>query len=154
MSLDTITLDDALRLLSLPRVVGATDAGEEIRAQNGRYGPYIQAGSDSRSLESEEQLFSIDETGARALLAQPKQRGRGAAAAPLRDLGPDPSSGKQMLVKNGRYGPYVTDGDTNASLRRGDEVETLTIDRAAELLADRRARGPAKPARKAPRRRS
>jgi DNA topoisomerase I len=154
MSPDTVTLEDALRLLSLPRVVGTTEAGDEIRAQNGRYGPYIQAGSDTRSLESEEQLFTIDEEGARALLAQPKTRGRGAAAAPLKELGPDPASGKPLVVRSGRYGPYVTDGETNASLRRGDDPETITVERGLELLAERRAKGPATPRRRSTRRRS
>ena len=151
MSLDTITLEDAERLLTLPRVLGELD-GVEVTAQNGRYGPYIKKGSDSRSLETEEQLFTVTLDEAAALLAQPKQRGRrAAAAAPLRELGNDPVSGKPMVVREGRYGPYVTDGETNASLRRGDSIEELTDERAAELLADRRARGPAKkaPAKKA-----
>jgi DNA topoisomerase-1 len=148
MSLDTVTLEDAQRLLTLPRVLGELD-GAEVTAQNGRYGPYIKKGSDSRSLESEEQLFTVTLDEAAALLAQPKQRGRRAAAAPpLRELGNDPVSGKPMVVKDGRFGPYVTDGETNASLRKGDSIEELTDERAAELLADRRARGPAK---KAPR---
>jgi DNA topoisomerase-1 len=148
MSLDTVTLEDAERLLSLPRVLGEID-GVEVTAQNGRYGPYIKRGTDSRSIEREEQLFTITLDEAAAILAQPKQRGRRAAAAPpLRELGNDPVSGKPMVVKEGRFGPYVTDGETNASLRRGDEIDTLTDERAAELLADRRARGPAK---KAPR---
>jgi DNA topoisomerase-1 len=154
MSLDTVTLDDALRLLSLPRVVGTTQGGEEIRAQNGRYGPYIQAGSDSRSLESEEQLFTITEDAARALLAQPKTRGRAAAAAPLKELGPDPVSQKPIVVKSGRFGPYVTDGETNASLRRGDDPEGMTMERAVELLAERRAKGPASPRKRGARRRA
>jgi DNA topoisomerase-1 len=129
-------------------VLGELD-GVEVTAQNGRYGPYIKRGTDSRSIDSEEQLFTITLDEAAAILAQPKQRGRRAAAAPpLRELGNDPVSGKPMVVKEGRFGPYVTDGETNASLRRGDEIETLTDERAAELLADRRARGPAK---KAPR---
>jgi DNA topoisomerase I len=116
--------------------------------QNGRYGPYIKRGSDSRSLASEEQMFSVTLAEAKELLAQPKARGRGRAAAapPLKELGEDPASGKPMVVKDGRFGPYVTDGDTNASLRKGDEVESLTPQRAAELLAERRAAGP--PARK------
>jgi DNA topoisomerase-1 len=148
MSLDTVTLEDAERLLTLPRVLGELD-GTEVTAQNGRYGPYIKKGSDSRSLESEEQLFTVTLDEAAALFAQPKQRGRRAAAAPpLRELGNDPVSGKPMVVKDGRFGPYVTDGETNASLRKGDSIEELTDERAAELLADRRARGPAK---KAPR---
>jgi DNA topoisomerase I len=147
MSIETVSLDDALRLLSLPRVLGADPAnGEEITAQNGRYGPYVKRGADSRSLESEEQLFSVTLDDALALLAQPKTRGRrAAAAAPLRELGNDPASGAPVTVKEGRFGPYVTDGETNASLRKGDSVEEITIDRAAELLAERRARGPATP---------
>ncbi|HZC72511.1 MAG TPA: topoisomerase C-terminal repeat-containing protein, partial [Jatrophihabitans sp.] len=148
MSLDTVALADAEQLLTLPRTLGELD-GVEVTAQNGRYGPYIKKGSDSRSLETEEQLLTVTLDEAAALLAQPKQRGRRAAAAPpLRELGNDPVSGKPMVVKEGRFGPYVTDGETNASLRRGDEIEELTDERAAELLADRRARGPAK---KAPR---
>ncbi len=144
MSLDTVTLDDASQLLTLPRSLGALD-GEDVTAQNGRYGPYIKRGTDSRSIESEEQLFTITLDEAKAILAQPKQRGRRAAAAPpLRELGEDPVSGGKMVIKDGRFGPYVTDGETNASLRKGDEIESLTDDRAAELLADRRARGPAK----------
>jgi DNA topoisomerase-1 len=144
MSLDTVTLDDALRLLSLPRVVGVDPAsGEEITAQNGRYGPYLKKGSDSRSLETEEQMFDITLDEALAIYAQPKQRGRRAAAAPLRELGPDPSSGKPVVVKEGRFGAYVTDGETNATLRKADSVESVTIERAAELLAEKRAKGPA-----------
>jgi DNA topoisomerase I len=146
MSLDTVTLDDALRLLQLPRVVGVAEDGEEIVARNGRYGPYIQKGKESRSLESEEQLFTIDMPGALALLAEPRQR-RGqqrAATKPLRELGTDPVGGKEIVLKEGRFGPYVTDGETNASLRKGDDPETVTLDRAVELLAERRAKGPAK----------
>ena len=147
MSPETVTLEEALRLLSLPRVVGVDPAdGEEIVASNGRYGPFIKKGSDTSSLETEEQLLTLTLEEALAVLAQPKQRGRRAeAAAPLRELGPDPVSGKQMVVKNGRFGPYVTDGETNASLRASDDVETLTDERAAELMAARRERGPAKP---------
>jgi DNA topoisomerase-1 len=146
MSLDTVTLEDALRLLQLPRVVGVAEDGEEIVARNGRYGPYIQKEKESRSLESEEQLFTIDMPGALALLAQPRQR-RGqqrAATKPLRELGTDPVGGKEIVLKEGRFGPYVTDGETNASLRKGDDPETVTLDRAVELLAERRAKGPAK----------
>jgi DNA topoisomerase-1 len=144
MSLDTVTLDDALRLLSLPRVVGVDPAtGEEITAQNGRYGPYLRKGSDSRSLETEEQMFDITLEEALAIYAQPKQRGRRAAAAPLRELGDDPISGKPVVVKEGRFGAYVTDGETNATLRKADSVESVTIERAAELLAEKRAKGPA-----------
>ncbi len=143
MSPETVTLDEAVRLLSLPRVLGADAEGTEITAQNGRYGPYVKRGTDSRSLEGEELLFSITLDDALALLAQPKQRrGRGTAKPPLRELGPDPISGKPVVLKEGRFGPYVTDGETNASLKRGDDLETVTIERAAELLADRRSKGP------------
>src|SRR3954452_14119364 len=145
MSLDTITLDEALKLLSLPRVLGLGEDGEEITARSGRYAPYVQHGKETRSLESEEQLLTISIDDAKVLLAQPRQRrGRGQAKPPLKELGPDPSSGKPMVVKEGRFGPYVTDGETNASLRQGDDPETLTVERAQELLADRRARAPAK----------
>jgi DNA topoisomerase-1 len=150
MSLDTITLDEALQLLSLPRVVGESD-GEEVTARNGRYGPYVQKGKESRSLETEEQLFSISLDDALALLATPRQRRGGRQpAAPLKEVGDDPVSGKAITVKSGRFGPYVTDGETNASLRSGDDPEEITLDRAIELLADRRARGPAKKKRAAP----
>jgi DNA topoisomerase-1 len=144
MALDTVTLADAEKLLTLPRTLGQLD-GEDVTAQNGRYGPYIKKGSDSRSIDNEDQLFTITLDEAAAILAQPKQRGRRAAAAPpLKELGKDPVSGNPMVVKDGRFGPYVTDGETNASLRRGDSIEELTDERASELLADRRARGPAK----------
>jgi DNA topoisomerase-1 len=148
MSPDTIGLDDALRLLTLPRVLGTGADGEEITAQNGRYGPYIKQGKESRSLEREDQLFTVSLEEARALLAQPKARGRRSATpvAPLRELGDDPGSGKPVVVREGRFGPYVTDGETNASLRKGDAVQEITIERAAELLADRRERGPVKKA--------
>jgi DNA topoisomerase I len=151
MSLDTVTLDDALRLLSLPRVLGELD-GEQVTVQNGRYGPYVKRGSESRSLQTEEDMFTVTLAEAKELLAQPKTRGRGARAAapPLRELGEDPATGKPMLVKDGRFGPYVTDGEMNASLRKGDEVATLTAQRAAELLADRRAAAPSPRARKTP----
>ena len=146
MSLDTIGLEDALRLLAIPRVLGVAEDGEEVVARNGRYGPYVQQGKESRSLESEEQLLTIDLPGALALLAQPKQRRgqRAAAAKPLRELGTDPVGGKEIVLKEGRFGPYVTDGETNASLRKGDDPETVTLDRAVELLTERRAKGPAK----------
>jgi DNA topoisomerase I len=140
MSPETVTLEDALRLLTLPRVVGELD-GEEVTAQNGRYGPYVKKGTESRSLESEEQLFTVTLDEAKALFAQPpRRRGRGASRGPLRELGEDPSSGKKIVVRDGRFGPYVTDGETNASLRRGDTVEGVTPERAAELLAERRAK--------------
>jgi DNA topoisomerase-1 len=144
MSLETITIQDALRLLSLPRSLGESE-GEEVVAANGRYGPFVKKGSESRSLESEEQLFTITLEDALALLAQPKQRrGRGAAKrGPLRELGSDPATKRLILVKDGRFGPYVTDGETNASLRRGDTVEGLTLERAVELLAERRAKAAA-----------
>ena len=147
MSLDTVTLDEALKLLSLPRTIGELD-GEPVTAQNGRYGPYVKKGTDSRSLEKEEQLFTLTLADSKDLFSQPKPRGRarGAAAPPLRELGDDPGSGKPMVVKSGRFGPYVTDGETNASLRKGDDVDTLTVQRAAELLADRRATAPSRPA--------
>jgi DNA topoisomerase-1 len=146
MDLQTVTLEDALKLLSLPRVVGVDpDAGEEITAQNGRYGPYLKRGNDSRSLATEDQIFEVTLEEALKLYAEPKRRGRqGAAAPPLRELGNDPASGKPMVIKDGRFGPYVTDGETNASLRKGDDVLSITDARASELLADRRARGPVK----------
>lgn len=144
MSLDTITLDDALKLLTIPRVVGELE-GEEVVAHNGKFGPYLKKGTDSRSLGSEDDLLTVTIDQAKELFAQPKQRGRGraAAAAPLRELGDDPNSKKPVVVKEGRFGPYVTDGETNASLRKGDTVEDITIERAAELLAERRERAPA-----------
>ena len=152
MSLETLDLETALQLLTLPRTLGNAEDGEEITAQNGRYGPYIKKGTDSRSIDTEEQLFTVTLDDALALLAQPKTRGRrAAAAAPLRELGVDPVSQKPMVVRDGRFGPYVTDGESNASLRRDDSVEDITDERASELLADRRARGPAKKvAKKAP----
>ncbi|GAB7031949.1 type I DNA topoisomerase [Streptomyces sp. NPDC021749] len=152
MSLDTVTLADALKLMSLPRVVGKDPEGVEITAQNGRYGPYLKKGTDSRSLESEEQLFTITLDEALAIYAQPKQRGRAAAKPPLKELGTDPVSGKPVVVKDGRFGAYVTDGETNATLRRDDDVETITPERGYELLAEKRAKGPAKKktAKKAP----
>ncbi len=146
MSVETVTLDDALRLLSLPRVVGKDPtSGDEITAQNGRYGPYLKKGTDSRSLATEEDIFTVTLDEALKIYAEPKRRGRQAAASapPLRELGNDPASGKPMVIKDGRFGPYVTDGETNASLRKSDSVETITDERAAELLAERRARGPA-----------
>ncbi|MCX5405578.1 type I DNA topoisomerase [Streptomyces sp. NBC_00335] len=156
MSLDTVTLEDALRLMSLPRVVGVDAEGAEITAQNGRYGPYLKKGTDSRSLETEDQLFAITLEQALAIYAQPKQRGRAAAKPPLKELGTDPVSEKPVVVKDGRFGPYVTDGETNATLRRDDDVETITPERGYELLAEKRAKGPVKktakkaPAKKAP----
>ncbi len=151
MSPESVTLEDAVRLLSLPRVVGVDPAdGEEIVAMNGRYGPFIKKGVETRSLEREDQLFTITSEEALALLAQPKgRRARGPAKPPLRELGADRASGRPIVVKDGRFGPYVTDGDTNASLRSGETVEGLTLDRAVELLTERRARGPgARPTRR------
>ncbi len=145
MTLERITFEDAMQLLSLPRVVGVDPAdGVEITVQNGRFGPYLRKGSDSRSLETEEQLLTIGLDGCLAVLAQPKRRGRTAAKPPLRELGVDPTSGKPIILKDGNWGPYVTDGEHNASLKRGDAVEELTDERAAELLAERRMKGPAK----------
>jgi len=148
MDLTTLELGDALRLLTLPRVVGVDPGtGEEIVAQNGRFGPYLTRGTDSRSLGAEEELFTVTLDEALALYAQPKPRRGARAAAPLRELGPDPVSGAPMVVKDGRFGPYVTDGEVNATVPRGDSVEALTPERAAELLADKRAKGPTKPKR-------
>lgn len=145
MSLDTVTLEDALRLISLPRVVGVDPAdGVEITAQNGRYGPYLLKAKDSRSLPTEESIFTCTLDEALALYAQPKQRRGAASAPPLKELGDDPVSGRPVVLKEGRFGPYVTDGETNASLRRDDDPETIDPGRAFELLADRRARGPVK----------
>jgi DNA topoisomerase-1 len=144
MSLDTITLEDALRLLTLPRVVGVDEEGHEITVQNGPHGPYLKRGKDSRSLETEEQLFTVTLDECLRLLAEPKRRRGQASAAVLRELGDDPVTGRPVVLKDGRFGPYVTDGEVNASLRKGDTVEAVTIDRAAELLQDRRDRGPAK----------
>ncbi len=145
MDLDSVTLADALKLLILPRTLGELD-GEPVTAQNGRYGPYVKKGADSRSLETEEQLFTVSLQQAKDLFAQPKPRGRAARAAaapPLRELGDDTSSGKPIVLREGRFGPYVTDGETNASLRKGDVVESITPQRAIELLAERRAAAPA-----------
>jgi DNA topoisomerase I len=152
MSPETLTLEDALRLLTLPRPLGESD-GEEVVAANGRYGPYVKKGKESRSLDTEEQLFSITLEEALAKLAEPKQGGRRAAAPPLKELGDDPVSGKPVVLKEGRFGPYVTDGETNASLRAGDSIESVTPERAAELLQARRERGPA-PKKRAAKRRS
>ena len=143
MSPEALTLDDALRLLTLPRTLGEVD-GEPVVAANGRYGPYVKQGPETRSLETEEQLFTLSLEDALSLLAQPKARGRRAAAPPLKELGSDPVSGKPIVLKEGRFGPYVTDGETNASLKAGDSVDTITEQRARELLQDRRERGPAK----------
>jgi DNA topoisomerase I len=143
MTLERITLDDALELLSLPRVVGVDPAdGQEITAQNGRYGPYIKKGTDSRSIETEEQLLTISLDEALRIFAEPKRRRGQTTKAPLKELGEDVVSGRPMVVKEGRFGPYVTDGETNASLRKGDTIEDITPERGMELLAERRAKGP------------
>ena len=145
MSVETATLEDALQLLTLPRVLGAAAGGEEVVAKNGPYGPYVQQGKETRSIESEEQLLTITLEEALAVLAQPKPpRRRGQAKPPLAELGADPATGKPIVVKEGKFGPYVTDGETNASLRRGDDPQSLDLDGALELLAERRAKGPAK----------
>ena len=125
-------------------MVGTAADGTEITAQNGRYGPYLKKGTDSRSLGSEDEIFSITLEQAEAIYAQPKQRGRAAAKPPLRELGEDPTSGRPIVVKDGRFGPYVTDGQTNATLRKDDSVEDIPPERAQELLAEKRAKGPAK----------
>jgi DNA topoisomerase-1 len=144
MSPETVTLEDALKLLMLPRTVGESD-GEEVVVANGRYGPYVKKGGETRSLASEDELFTVTLADALALLAAPRPRGRREAAPPLKELGDDPVSNKPIVLKEGRFGPYVTDGETNASLRVGDTVEALTPERAHELLQDRRDRGPSKP---------
>jgi DNA topoisomerase-1 len=143
MSLDSVDLPTALKLMSLPRVVGTDAEGNEITAQNGRYGPYLKRGTDSRSLTGEDQIFDITLDEALAIYAQPKTRGRAAAAAPLKEFGADPVSGKPVVLKSGRFGPYVTDGETNATLRRDDDPATVAPERAFELLAEKRAKGPA-----------
>ena len=139
MNLDTITLDDALQLLSLPRTLGTNSSGDEITVQNGRYGPYLKAGVDSRTLTSEDQLFSITLDEALDIYSKPKERRRGVAKPPLKELGVDPGTEKAVIIKDGRFGMYVTDGDTNATLRRGDTLEAMTLERGLELLAGRRA---------------
>jgi len=151
MSPETVTFDDAIKLLSLPRTVGLHPGdGEPVLAQNGRYGPYLTWNKETRSLDNEDMIFTIDLAAALALLAQPKARGRRAAAGPLRDLGEDPQTKRHVVVRSGRFGLYVTDGEVNATLRLGDTPETLTLDRAAELLAERRNAEPSTRAKKAP----
>ena len=139
MTLDTITYEDALQLLSLPRTLGTNAAGDDITVQNGRYGAYLKAGADSRTLTSEDQLFSITLDEALEIYSKPKERRRGVAKPPLKELGIDPTTEKPLIIKDGRFGMYVTDGETNATLRRGDTVEAMTIERGLELLAGRRA---------------
>ncbi|HEY5098060.1 MAG TPA: type I DNA topoisomerase [Acidimicrobiales bacterium] len=140
----TLTFEQALELLRIPRVVGTDPVShEEIVAHNGKFGPYLKMGTDTRSLLTEDQILTVGVDEALALFAQPKTRGGRNAKGPLREMGADPDTGLTMVVKDGRFGPYVTDGTTNASLRRGDDVESLTVERASELLAERRAAGPA-----------
>jgi DNA topoisomerase-1 len=150
MSPESVTLEDARRLLSLPRTVGAhPDDGEAILAQNGRYGPYLTWGKETRSLDDEEQIFTIDLAAALALFAQPKQRGRRSAAGPLKELGEDPVTKKKVTLRTGKFGLFVTDGEVNATLRLGDTPETISLDRACELLAERRNAEPSTRPRKA-----
>ncbi len=146
---ESVTLAEALRLLSLPRLLGTDPDGAEIFAGAGRYGPYVKRGDDFRSLETEEQLFTVRLDEALALLAAPKTRARRAALPPLRDLGPDPLTEKPLVIKDGRFGPYVTDGETNASLRRGMSVEAMSVEQASEMLAEKRASGPPAPRKRA-----
>jgi DNA topoisomerase-1 len=149
MDLATIDLDTALRLLDLPRTVGEDpESGEPITAQGGKFGPYLKKGADTRSLENEDLIFEIDLPGALELFAQPKYGARRASSA-LKEFEADPESGKPIRVKDGRFGPYVTDGVTNATIPRGETVEEIDFDRAVQLLADKRAKGPAKPRAKA-----
>ncbi|AJT43065.1 DNA topoisomerase I [Psychromicrobium lacuslunae] len=144
MSVETVTLEEALQLMSLPRVLGADAEGVEITVQNGRFGPYLKKGTDSRSIGSEEEIFTITLEQALEIYSQPKQRGTRAAVPPLAEFGEDPTSGKKIVVKEGRFGPYITDGETNITVPRGTSIEELTRERAIELLADKRARGPVK----------
>jgi DNA topoisomerase-1 len=143
MSPETMTLEDALKALSLPRLVGKDPEGQEIFAGPGRFGPYIRRGDDYRSLVDEDQIFAITLPEALELLAAPKTRQRRAPAPPLKELGPDPITEKPLVIKDGRFGPYVTDGEFNASLRRGQSIEGLTVEQASEMLAEKRAKGPA-----------
>jgi DNA topoisomerase-1 len=142
MSLDEITLDEALQLLTIPRIVGVhPEDGAPIEALNGRYGPYVRWNKESRSLESEDQIFSVSLEDALTLLGKPRQR-RG-AKPPLRDLGADPVSGKQIVIKDGRFGLYMTDGETNVSFRKAETLENVTLEHASDRLAEKRAKGPA-----------
>ncbi|MGB4325395.1 MAG: DNA topoisomerase, partial [Candidatus Nanopelagicales bacterium] len=154
MKPSTVTLEQAIDLLNLPRVVGVDpESGEDITAQNGRYGPYLLKGKDSRSLDNEDRIFEVTLEEALQLYSQPKvRRGRGQAAGPLREVGLDPSTGKLIVVKEGRFGAYVTDGETNATLRVADDPMSVSIERASDLIAERRAKGPAvkKVAKRAP----
>ena len=150
MTVDTVTLDEALAIMSLPRVLGTDAEGVEITVQNGRFGPYLKKGSDSRSIGSEEEIFTITLEAALEIYSQPKQRGARAAVPPLAEFGDDPVSGKKIVVKEGRFGPYITDGVTNITVPRGTDVEELTREIAIGLLADKRERGPVKRTAKAP----
>ncbi|PFG30743.1 type I DNA topoisomerase [Paramicrobacterium agarici] len=154
MSPETVDLEQALQLLSLPRVVGEDpESGDPITAQNGRFGPYLKKGTDSRSLQSEEQIFDIDLAGALEIFAQPKYGGRRASSA-LKEFEEDPESGKPVRVKDGRFGPYVTDGTTNVTIPKGEDPQDMTFERAVQMLADKRAKGSAKPRKKAPAKKS
>ena len=145
MSIESVDLDDALKLLSLPRIVGKDPESEtEITAQNGRYGPYLKKGTDSRSLETEDQIFSITLEQALEIYAQPKTRRGRTAKPPLKELGTDPVSGKPVVIKDGRFGPYITDGTTNVTVPRSNTIEDIDAEQAYTLLADKRAKGPAK----------
>jgi DNA topoisomerase len=144
MDLATVTLEQALQLMSLPRVLGTDAEGVEITVQNGRFGPYLKKGTDSRSIGSEDEIFTITLEQALEIYSQPKQRGRAAAKPPLAELGVDPVSEKKIVVKDGRFGPYITDGITNITVPRAESVESLTHERAVQLLADKRAKGPVK----------
>jgi len=154
MDPQSVDLETALKLLSLPRTVGADpESGDEITAQNGRYGPYLKKGTDTRTLPSEDAIFDVDLAGALEIFAQPKYGAKRAASASLKEFEADPVSGKPIKMKDGRFGPYVTDGETNATIPRGEEVEAVDFERAVQLLADKRAKGPVKkkaPARRAP----
>ena len=140
---DSLTLEQALQLLRLPRLIGVAPDGAEVVANNGRYGPYVKRGDEFRSLDSEDKMFTVTLDEALALLAAPKTRQRRAAAPPLREMGNDPLTEKPLVIKDGRFGPYVTDGEFNASLRRGQTPEELTLEQASEMLAEKRAKGPA-----------
>lgn len=145
MNLESIDLDTALQLLNLPRIVGLDPDGVQVEAHNGRFGPYLKRGSDTRSLQDEEQIFSIDLPQALEVLAQPKSRRR-SAVAPLAEFDLDPESGKKVVIKEGRFGPYITDGVTNVTVPRGSDPKEVTAAQAYQLLADKRAKGPAKKA--------
>jgi DNA topoisomerase-1 len=146
---DSLTLEEALKLLSLPRLLGTDPGGAEVFAGAGRYGPYVKRGDDFRSLDSEDKLFTVTLPEALELLAAPKTRQRRAAAPPMRELGVDPLTEKPLVIKDGRFGPYVTDGETNVSLRRGQTPETLSLEQGSEMLAEKRAKGPAEPRKRA-----